>query len=253
MKNYRIYFSCISHIGNCRSSNQDNFICDGQYMILDYNKVQFPIKGVISTKYPSVFGIFDGLGGEECGETASFMAAQNASKLSIGKDAVASLLKYCTDTNDKICTFIKDNALSAMGTTAAILIFTGKKFVLCNIGDSKIFQLSKGTMCQLSRDHVGISAYGTKPPLLQYLGIPHSELVIRPYIVKGTFNAGDIYLICSDGLTDMLEVDELKVVLEHTEFDRIAQTLLSRVLYNGGKDNVSMIVCKIEHGVNRLF
>lgn len=60
-------------------------------------------------------------------------------------------------------------------------------------------------------------------------------------------------MICSDGLTDMLEVGELKAVLEHTEFDRIAQTLLSRVLYNGGKDNVSMIVCKIEHGVKRLF
>lgn len=108
-------------------------------------------------------------------------------------------------------------------------------------------------MRQLSHDHIGISAYGTKPPLLQYLGVPHSELDINPHIEKGKFNTGDIYLICSDGLTDMLEIDELKAVLEHTEFDRIAQTLLSRALFNSGKDNISMIVCKIVHGARKLF
>ena len=69
--NYNVLFSCISHVGNCRSMNQDNFICDGQYLSNKDEDIVFPLIGNVSSRKKSIFGIFDGMGGEEAGEMAS--------------------------------------------------------------------------------------------------------------------------------------------------------------------------------------
>ena len=76
--NYRISYSCISHTGYCRKMNQDNFICAGIYMNEAWNMDDFPISGSFSSRHPAAVGIFDGMGGEECGEVASFLAAEQA-------------------------------------------------------------------------------------------------------------------------------------------------------------------------------
>lgn len=244
--NYNIHFSCISHIGRCRSINQDNFICDGQYMGIKNNNIKFPITGCVPAQSSTIFGIFDGIGGQECGEIASFIAAKKASRIMIGKDAIADISQYCLDANEEICSYAKNKSISAMGTTAAMLVFTNKEIVLCNIGDSKIFCFSEGMLEQISHDHVAISSYGMKPPLLQNLGIPQTELLIEPYIAHGRYRKGDIYLLCSDGLTDMLKYDELTDILSNITFHEIAFELLMKALANGGRDNISVIVCKIE-------
>ena len=248
-----IHFSCVSHRGKCRSMNQDNFICNRQYMKIKNDDTEFPVAGHISTASPTLFGIFDGLGGEECGEIASFIAAEKASTTAIGEDAIADVTKYCMETNEEICKYARDNYISAMGTTAALLAFTSTEIVLCNIGDSKVFRFSKGRIEQISKDHVTVSAYGTKPPLTQNLGIPTSELLIEPYVAVGEYINNDIYLICSDGLTDMVQLDEIKSILNDTEFDGTAEKLLNRAMENGGKDNISVIVCKIEYNIGRVI
>lgn len=245
--NYYINFSCISDKGHCRSINQDNYICDGQYMNFENSSMNNCLNGHVSTKFLHFFGIFDGMGGEECGEIASLIAAKNASDVIFGKDVMQDVLKYCQKTNDDICRYAQEHSVSSMGTTAAILVFKGNEIVLCNIGDSKIFRFSDGILEQISKDHVTISAYGTKPPLSQNLGIPTTELIIEPYIAKGQCNYGDVYLICSDGLTDMVECSEIKRILKNTKFDEIAESLLAKALANGGRDNISIIVCRIEH------
>ena len=61
--NYNILYSCISHIGNVRRINQDNIICNGIYTEADDKHIKYPIFGVRASKTPSVFGIFDGMGG----------------------------------------------------------------------------------------------------------------------------------------------------------------------------------------------
>ena len=71
---YRIRYSCLSHIGRVRSINQDNFICDGRYMELGGIPFAFPLRGIKTSGETSVFGVFDGMGGEECGEIASYIA-----------------------------------------------------------------------------------------------------------------------------------------------------------------------------------
>lgn len=243
---HTVYYSCVSHIGKCRKINQDNFICDGHYMMAEDDMTEFPLAGHVTTKSPTLFGVFDGMGGEERGEMASFIAARKASSVVVENDAIGALSRYCLEANEEICKYARDESISTMGTTAAMLAFTKEGIALCNIGDSKVFRFSKGTLEQISQDHVTVSPFGSKPPLSQNLGIPPSEMLIEPYVARGRYVHGDIYLICSDGLTDMVELGEIKDVLGSTDFDEITGKLLSRALVNGGRDNVSIITCKIE-------
>lgn len=242
---YNILFSYISHIGKCRRINQDNMLCDGLYMGMDFSRIRKPITGYARAKPPSVFGVFDGLGGDECGEIASYIAAKRAAKMILGKRASVSLMEYCLDVNEEICRYAKEKAITSMGTTAAIVVFSNIDINLCNIGDSKILRFSEGRLEQISQDHVMISAYGVKPPLSQNLGIPKSELLIEPYISQEKYNHGDIYLICTDGLTDMVSDNEIIQIVRESRFCELTRKLLDRALYNGGKDNITIIGCKV--------
>lgn len=250
---YKIHYSCLSHIGNIRSINQDNFICDGNYMENDETTIKFPLCGTKTSKETSVFGIFDGMGGEECGEIASYIASKAAAKMEIGKDPTADLSQFCHKANKDICDYAALHEISAMGTTAAMLVFTQKRVVLCNIGDSKIFRLCNGILEQISMDHIAVAAFGVKPPLSQNLGIPPSELVIDPYLAQGPYNDGDVYLICSDGLTDMVSVEEITEALISKPIEAAITSLLDKALENGGKDNTTIILCKIERQSGWFF
>lgn len=250
---YSISYSCMSHKGNVRIINQDNFICNGYYIKTDDSEVEYPLSGAVNSKTSTLFGIFDGMGGEECGEVASYIAAEKASTMSLNKDSVFTLLEYCKQANEKICEYAENNAVTAMGTTAAMLLFSKNEITLCNIGDSKIFRFSDNELEQISKDHVVISTYGTKPQLSQNLGIPPDQLLIEPYLSQGGYKDGDKYLICSDGLTDMLTNDEIKELLEKHSIEEAAPNLISRALENRGKDNVTVILLEIKQMKNKLL
>lgn len=250
---YNIRYSCVSHIGNIRKINQDNFICDGYYLEQNNDEMKFPLCGIKTSNYPSVFGVFDGLGGEECGEIASYIAAKSAAGLKIGRDAIAALSKFCQKANADICNYASEHEVFSMGTTAAVLTFTNNGVTLCNIGDSKIFRLCDGEMEQISQDHFSVAAFGIKPPLSQNLGIPPSESIIDPYMAKGAYNDGDVYLICSDGLTDMVPTEVIIKLLDARSIENSCMELLKKALANGGRDNITIILCKIERESGWLF
>lgn len=243
---YKIHYYCWSHVGKCRSMNQDNFICAGKFMDGNDESLTFPLAGYLTCGHPTLIGIFDGMGGEDCGEVASLLAAESALGVSIGEKPAEDLLKFCKDANERICQYATENGLSAMGTTAALLAFTDSEITLCNIGDSKIFRFANKKLEQISVDHYAVAAYGRKPPLSQNLGIPPSEMVIVPHVAKGYYNNGDIYLLCSDGLTDMVTTADITKILVETDLDEAANKLIDASLENGGKDNITIILCKIE-------
>ncbi len=242
---YEINFSAVSNIGNVRKVNQDNLICNGQYIDLENKDADFRNSGTVNSKKTTLFGIFDGMGGEECGEVASFIATTEALNFKFGKDGVADLLKLCHNANTKICEYTKENQLSSMGTTAAMLLFDKYEITLCNIGDSKIFRLSQNDFKQISTDHVVVSVFGRKPPLSQNLGVPPEELIIEPYVSKGDYQDGDKYLICSDGLTDMVTSDEIETAIKENTLEEAVKILLEKSLENGGKDNITIILLQI--------
>lgn len=182
---YRVGYWCISHIGKHRRMNQDNFFCGGRFMEAGGEYMEVPFCGTESSKEVSVFGVFDGLGGEKCGEIASYLAAKDACALKIGKDPVKDLRQFCQTANADICGYAAAHQVASMGTTAAMLAFTSKSITLCNIGDSKVFRFCDGTLEQISMDHVSVAAFGVKPPLSQHLGISPEESIIDPYLAQG--------------------------------------------------------------------
>ena len=250
----RLDYFYTSHIGNVRSSNQDNLFCVGEYMDCINKGTDNIISGTILPLSKPLFAVFDGMGGEEQGEIAAYIAAEQMSKFKFQNDPHKSLLDYCMIANSEICNFAQENNIHSMGTTAAILMFDKKKAYVCNIGDSKIFSVSNGTLKQISVDHVCVSAFGKKPPLSQNLGIPENELIISPYTATFKYKPGDIFLICSDGLTDMMTPMEIENILLNTDKGTATEILLKTALKNGGKDNVTLIlIYAVKEKVNGLI
>ncbi len=249
---YDILYSCISHIGNVRKLNQDNFICNDKYLNSDEDNLEFPVMGYIKPKAPVLFGVFDGMGGEECGEIASLIATEAAFEVPMTKKGSIFFTEYCKHANEKICKYADENQILAMGTTAAMLLFCKREITLCNIGDSKVFRFSNCELEQISKDHVTVSTFGKKPPLSQNLGIPSNLLVIEPYLSQGRYKNGDKYLICSDGLTDMLTNDEIKEVLNNFDTQKATSVLLEKALEAGGKDNITVILVELTQSKNNI-
>lgn len=250
---YIIEYSCVSHIGKLRGINQDNFICNYEYMSPNTEYYEFPINGTVFPQDFAVFGVFDGMGGEECGEIAAFIAAETAAKIKFKDEPITQIRTFCKLANRKICDYAQDNSISSMGTTAAMLCFCEKEIVLCNVGDSKIFLFSEKNLEQISKDHITPGPYGKKPALLQNLGIPETEMIIEPYISRGEYRNGDRYLICSDGLTDMVPIEQIEEIVDKNTLEEATQRLLNEALENGGRDNITVMVFEIKQCKRNLM
>ena len=242
-----------SHIGKCRRVNQDNFFSNGHLMPAENTGTNGIIEAIAFPEDEPVFAIFDGMGGEECGEVAAYIAAEEMQNYSFEEGMEKGFFDFCASANRKICQYTQDNGISSMGTTAAIMRFAKKDSCLCNIGDSKVFLLDKKQLVQISYDHVGIAAFGRKPPLSQNLGIPEDEMIIEPYVARGSYRDGDVYLICSDGVTDMLPLEEIQRILVEHPGREAAQMLLDGALENGGRDNTTLILIYVKKQKRKLF
>lgn len=241
-----IHYFYTSNVGRCRKTNQDNFYCNGVSMPAENEGTEGVISGEIRPTQKPVFAIFDGMGGEEHGEMAAFLATDELKKYPFQNGMEQDYFDFCRKANHRICEYTLENNISSMGTTAAMLRFTKEESGICNIGDSKIFLHSEGTLTQLSYDHVGIAVYGRKPPLTQNLGIPEDEMLIDPYVAIGSYKVGDVYLLCSDGLTDMVTVSRIEEILNQHKGRAAAELLLSEALENGGKDNVTFLLIYVD-------
>lgn len=207
---------------------------------------KFPLVKTTMLKKPLLFGVFDGMGGEECGEVASLIAAKQASLPLDMSDPVLTLADLCKDANAEICKYASEHGISSMGTTAAMLLFSKRSITLCNIGDSKVFLFSDGRMEQISEDHIGPAPFGRKPPLSQNLGIPPEEMIIEPYLSKRVHVTDSRFLICSDGVTDMLTNDEIASIIATASIAEASTRLIDAALERGGKDNATAILIEVK-------
>jgi protein phosphatase len=198
--------------------------------------------------------VFDGMGGEEKGETASFLAARVMQERAAAEvpDPEAYFASLCEEMNLAVCRENETLASGRMGTTMVSLLFSRGSVCACNLGDSRAFRYREGTLLQISTDHVetlgpaDIRA-GRKPRLIQHLGVPPRLLKLEPSTAECACKKGDVYLICSDGLTDMVSEERLAQLLgTGKSVRRIAERLLSAALDAGGRDNVTAIICAVE-------
>ena len=250
MLRYKILYSTVCNTGKVRSINQDNFWCIGKYLEEQNNALESPLNGSIENDKLPVFAVFDGMGGEQKGETAAYLAADTFNrnyylfKNGEFQDVFTDVFR---NINTEICKYKSEHGIPNMGTTGAALAFDTKKVYYCNIGDSRIYQLKKMGLKRISVDHCLQISENRKAPLTQYLGVPEDEFIIQPHVSMTKLRNKERFIICSDGLTDMVnESDIEKVLSSECSVSDCSNTLLNMALSNGGRDNITIIVCEIQ-------
>ena len=264
MSGIRLEAYALTHEGNVRGNNEDNFYLFGTYK-KDVNEKRMTYSASIGDE-DAIAAVYDGMGGEEAGEVASLMAARKSAAYPMEEVRKRSE-ELIISVNDEVCEKIRERG-SRMGTTAVQLYFGSGKACCVNIGDSRGYLFRNGQLKQLSVDHsegqrmidMGIStpeeARKSKNwhTLTQHIGIFPEEFVIEPYVSEQiVLQDRDIFLLCSDGLTDMLSNVQISSILEKNEnrgLKETAEDLLQAALANGGKDNTTIVLVKAHTGNN---
>ncbi len=251
---YTYNASCGSFSGRGRSNNEDNFYFNKKHLPVSNKGLKNPIKCKGTTDEPFIFAVFDGMGGEAKGEEAACLASEIFAKEAKKLDELALsgkefMIKTCEIANAAVNKSAKEKQLGAMGTTVAALYFSQDEVVSCNMGDSKVFRIRDKKMIQISEDHTDekiMSAMGVKkkPVLLQYIGIPDKEMSIDPYISKGDIQSEDVYVICSDGITDVIDMNLMYEIISDNGADDAVRQILAEVDRQDGADNATIIVVK---------
>lgn len=252
-RSWELKAACGCAIGYRRNNNEDNFFFLGNNLPQNNNGLDQVLIGKALLDRQVCFAVFDGMGGEAYGEEAAWIAAK------VLKDGVdqsegrpVNLETICQEANREICARARERSVGLEGTTAAIMAFYGQKACVVNLGDSKVFLLRSGELRQLSVDHTdqalllvqGVTS--RKPRLTQHLGIEPEEMVLQPAVSRMPIRPKDRFLLCTDGLTDMVETEEIRNILGAQEsVETVVGQLIGRALENGGRDNVTAICCQV--------
>lgn len=248
--------ACGSHVGKIRDNNEDNFYFGGGCLEAD-NLGLSQIAGFSRMiKSGICLAVFDGMGGGDHGEVASYEAASSMKELLATADCYPSVHEFlegiCLVMNRKVYDKQVELRSTHMGSTVAG-IYVHKNFMYSfNLGDSRIYCLRANQLMQISKDHTD-AAYiqerniqGRKPRLMQHLGIDPERLRLEPHVVKVEMKRGDTFLICSDGLTDMLSNEEIcRIMLDYNNPKLCVQALIDAALEHGGKDNITVILARL--------
>ena len=205
--------------------------------------------------------VADGMGGHSAGEVASQMAAEIVSRLYYETRAEpgAALKHAVEEANRRIHeAAAADEAKHGMGTTCTALALCGGRAYAAHVGDSRLYMLRGKQLYQLSEDHSAVNemvklgiitkeqarTHEDKNVILRALGTtPEVEvLVLEPFAVR----EGDQYLLCSDGLYDLVPDDELASVLSGAEDVHAAgERLIALARERGGHDNITVGIIAI--------
>lgn len=244
-------FFCATDTGRSRSNNEDSVAAD-------------PPKAMAV--------LADGMGGYNAGEVASQMAtshilaelgswlgqaAANASDAEIRR-----AMTLCVDNaNRAIFEAAKSNPhQSGMGTTLVVAVFRGDALWMGHVGDSRGYRLREGEIGQITRDHsllqeqidAGLispeqAAFSANKNLVtRAVGV---ESVVQLEVHRHEVQAGDIYLLCSDGLSDMVDDASMAQLLRDCDsLESGAAALVAAANEAGGRDNISVILARARAG-----
>ncbi len=225
-----------SDVGRQRSANEDSLVL-----------------------LPPFFAVADGMGGARAGEVASAIAAEAIERApEEGEAAEAQLTRLLREANRRIYDrAVSDESLRGMGTTLTAAKVHGDEVSLGHVGDSRGYRLRDGELEQITRDHSLVAelqrsgqitpeAAETHPQrsiITRALG-PEPDVDVDTYTVAG--RDGDLFLLCSDGLTSMVTDDEVASLLRGApSLDEAAGALVRAANQSGGKDNITVVLFRV--------
>ena len=252
----KIRAAAVTNVGMVRRNNEDNYFVCGCYK--ESTETSNCDCSCTASSDECLFGVCDGMGGTQYGELASRIAVETMTEYAVDFDK--RYADFIRAANERICREITKRGASSIGTTFAGLYIKNAVVHAYNIGDSRIYYYRAGRLFQLSVDHTQaqmlfqqgiITAQEAKlncdrHVLTQHLGIFPEEMVIEPYCAEPFKLAdGDLLLLCSDGLTDALDDDEICNVLSQKGLpEQKAQALTQTALDRGGRDNVTVVLAE---------
>ena len=208
---------------------------------------------------PPFFAVADGMGGARAGEVASAIAAEAFEAASAaGEAAEAQLARLLREANRRIYDLaVTDESHRGMGTTLTAAKVHDGEVSLAHVGDSRAYRMRDGGLEQITRDHSLVAelersgqstpeAAEHHPPrsiITRALG-PEPDVEVDTYTLSA--RDGDLFLLCSDGLTSMISDDEVAAILRTSAtLDEAADALIKAANQSGGKDNITVVLFRI--------
>ncbi|MCM1245380.1 MAG: Stp1/IreP family PP2C-type Ser/Thr phosphatase [Roseburia sp.] len=235
----------ITDTGRTRNANQDYVFCS---------------EGAVGS-FPNLFIVADGMGGHNAGDTASRMCVEEVvsqiekstkvTPIGIFEQAVASA-------NEKVFeASFRDKALNGMGTTIVASVVLGDTAYIINVGDSRLY-VYKNALRQVTVDHSLVEEMVQSGKLHKedMRTHPNKNIITRALGTNREVKAdcfeievdeGDVLLLCSDGLSNMLEDEKIEdIIREHKDDMKMAgEQLVKEANDAGGKDNISVVLIRI--------
>lgn len=233
-----IAWGASTHKGHVRKINEDNFVAE-----------------------PPVFMVADGMGGHDRGEVASGLVAERFRRLAdateLDHDTVVEALRLAhRNIRER-----RDPSGSEMGTTMAAMVLvpgpSSPHWLMVNVGDSRVYRLADGRLEQLSVDHSvvqelieagrltpeGANTHPERHVITRAVGVGSD--IVADYAVREP-EAGERYLLCSDGVHGQLTVAEIRdALVDHADPQDAAASLVASVLAGRAPDNLTVVVVDV--------
>jgi PPM family protein phosphatase len=233
------HVGAITDPGRRRRRNEDAYVCE-----------------------PPLFAIADGMGGAQAGEVASRLAAAALKESGVetgGEERIYDLIQEANRrVYDRSST---DPTTSGMGTTITVALVEDGDVAFGHVGDSRAYLIRQRKMEQITEDHSLVNELMKSGKLSREEAESHPQrsvitraLGTDPDVDVDTFTiaaqAGDVFLLCSDGLTDMLSEDEILGLVEQnsSDIDAALKALVKAANRSGGEDNITVVAFEIASG-----
>lgn len=237
------YFG-MSDVGRTREINQDAY-------------------GICVNERQNIFVLCDGMGGHRAGEVASKEAAEDIAKVLnelMDEDEGGVFVKITnaiSHANTHVYNMSKENPVySGMGTTCDVCVINNDGVHIGHVGDSRVYIYSSGGLFQITKDHSLVeemiergelkreeaNSFVRKNYITRALGTQDN---IRTDTYLAAFKQGDVILMCSDGLTNMVaEIDIAYILSSKMTLEEMANELIMRANDNGGLDNITVVLIR---------
>jgi serine/threonine protein phosphatase PrpC len=238
--------TALSHAGLVRDHNEDSLVI-GQWTLCAA-ETERPQSLVFPLASPLIIAVADGLGGHPGGDIASSFVVRELAAAGPTLDSEQKLQEVLYACNKALYEIAADQPkLMAMGTTVAGVLLTSDQVFAFNVGDSRVYGHGPNGLRQVSVDDSPPLAPGQEHTVIvtQTLGGGLTYTDVEPHVSAFPQSTDARWLICSDGLTDLVSNETLGELLEETNDSRAAFELWKAAIEAGGHDNITLALVRL--------
>ena len=241
----RLHAECINYVGLRRRNNED-CMCINDYWVTPDEMNQNVVCSQERKLTQALYGVFDGVGGDSHGEMASCTAArffaENIERIVKASRDQEKMTAIFREANEQVC----EQAMGS-GTTASVLMIHRGTACVANVGDSGVYLYRDGKLESVFTVHTENGKGEKSHVITRCLGEVNEAQIYYPSLTAPIpLEHGDLFLLCSDGVTDMLDHAQIAAVCAmQTEESQMAAELINLAMEAGGRDNATAMLIRV--------